>query len=438
MSPKGKRFRYSLTAVGLAAALVTMAACGSSKSTSSKNTSASSSSTGGSQGTTASTASAASGSPFVIGAISDATGAQSSSLATTLQTAQAWASWINDNGGINGHPVKLIAKDSASNPSTALTEVKEMVEQDHIIALVGDQTNFDAQFATYLRQQGIPIVGGSLAQKAAISDPNYFPQGATKIPNGYNEIHLAVAKGLTKMGYIYCAESPSCAQGVPTRRALAAMQGAQLVYSGAVAAAAPDYTAQCLAAKGAGAQVRSIAHASAVVIRVATSCSQQGYNPLKTGNDGEVAVNWATSPAMQGAVASQNDAPFSDTSNPAIQTMINALDKYQPSVTKAPSWGMNDVYAWASGQLFAAAAKAANLGDGATSAQVVTGLYKLHDETLGGIAPPLNFTNNGKGHNIYCSFVQGVENNAFVQPQGDTLTCAPQATMAPLITAMGG
>ncbi len=433
MSPMGKRFRYSLTAVGLAAGLVTMAACSSSK-----GTSASSSTTGGSQGTTASTGSAASGSPFVIGTIADVTGPVASSLATTNQTLEAWASWINDNGGINGHPVKLIAKDDASNPTTALSEVKEMVEQDHIIALVGDQSNFDAQFATYLQQQGIPVVGNGLFQKASYSNPYYFPEGATLAPNSYNQIHLGVAKGLTKMAYFYCAETPSCAQGVAFNKALSAMQGGQLVYSGSIAAAAPDYTAQCLAAKDAGAQVLSIAHASAVVVRVATSCSQQGFNPLKTGDDGEVAANWATSPAMQGALSAQNVAPINDTSNPAVQTMIQALDKYQPGVTKAPSWGMNDVYAWASGQLFAAAAKAANLGDGATSAQVVSGLYKLHDETLGGIAPPLNFTNNGKGHNIYCSFVQGVENNQFTMPQGDTLTCAPEAALAPVITALGG
>ena len=79
---------------------------------------------------------------------------------------EAWADWTNANGGINGHQVKLIAMDTGFNPSTALAEVKQLVEQDHIIALVGEQTSFDATFATYLQQKGIPAVGAGLYTQA--------------------------------------------------------------------------------------------------------------------------------------------------------------------------------------------------------------------------------------------------------------------------------
>jgi branched-chain amino acid transport system substrate-binding protein len=113
--------------------------------------------------------------------------------------------------------------------------------------------------------------------------------------------------------------------------------------------------------------------------------------------------------------------------------MINALDKYQPGVSTSATYGENDVFSWVSGLLFTAAAKAANLGNNATPAQLVTGLYALHNETLGGMAPPLTFTNNGKGHQIYCAFVQGVQNNQFVMPQGQTLSCAPPAVVAPAL-----
>jgi branched-chain amino acid transport system substrate-binding protein len=129
----------------------------------------------------------------------------------------------------------------------------------------------------------------------------------------------------------------------------------------------------------------------------------------------------------------QNDVPFAPTSNPGIQTMINALNKYAPGEATASTYGENDVYSWVSGLLFTAAAKAANLGDNATPAQVKAGLYALHNETLGGMAPPLNFANNGKGHEISCSFVQGVSNNQFVMPQGQTLNCAPQAAIASML-----
>jgi branched-chain amino acid transport system substrate-binding protein len=373
---------------------------------------------------------------LVIGSVTDVTGAEASSEGTVNKTLDAWATWTNANGGINGHPVKLIAMDTGFNPSTALSEVKQLVEQDHIIALVGEQTSFDATFVPYLQQKGIPMVGGGLFTQASFTNPDWFPQGTTAIPENYNLMHLGTTKGFSKFAYLYCAESPACAQSVPLYKGLGAAQGVSVVYTAAVAASSPDYTAPCLAAQSAGAQYISIGDNSSVILRVASSCSQQGFNPLKVGTDGSVTGAWATSPAMQGALAVQNDAPFSDTANPAIQTMITALDKYAPGVTTSESWGENDVFAWASGLLFAAAAEAANLGTNATPAQVVSGLYALHNNNLGGIAPPISYTNNGKGHQIYCSFVQGVEGNKFTAPQGQALTCAPVTTLAPMIAAL--
>jgi branched-chain amino acid transport system substrate-binding protein len=421
-------------AVLLGVGLVVLAGCGSSSKSSSSATTA-----GGGSATTAGSGgggSSSGGAPFVIGSVTDVTGAEASSEGTVNKSLEAWADWTNANGGINGHQVKLIAMDTGFNPSTALAEVKQLVEQDHIIALVGEQTSFDATFATYLQQKGIPAVGAGLYTQASFTNPDWFPQGTTTIPENYNEIHLGVTKGFTKFADLYCAESPACAQSVPLIKAIAPTQGVTLAYSASVAAASPDYTAPCLAAKAAGAQYMGIGDNSSVIIRVATSCMQQGYTPTQVGTDGSVTATWATSPAMQGALAVQNDAPFSDTANPGIQTMITALNKYQPGVYTSPTYGENDVYAWTSGLLFTAAAKAANLGDNATAAQVINGLYALHDETLGGMAPPLSYANNGKGHQIYCSFVQGVQNNQFVMPQSQTLTCAPPNTLAPIISAL--
>jgi branched-chain amino acid transport system substrate-binding protein len=430
----------ALAALGMSAVLLA-GACGSSKSSSSATTSsggAATTSGSGSATTTGGSGGSASGSPFVIGSISDVTGAEASSLGTSEKAVQAWADWTNDNGGINGHKVKLISEDTGFNPSTALSEVKQMVEQDHIIALIADQSSFDATFVPYLQQHGIPLVGGGLFQQASWTNPDYFPQGATTLPQNYNLVHLGPSHGKNKLALLYCAESPACAQSVPLYKSLTASLGVSLVYTASVSASSPDFTAPCLAAKNAGANYMSIGDASSVVIRVATSCQQQGYSPLQVSTDGTVTNAWATSPAMQGAIMVQQNAPFSDTSNPAIQTMLTALNKYEPGVTTSQSWGENDVFSWASGQLFTAAAKAANLGDNATSAQVIQGLYALKGDTLGGLAPPLTYTNTGKGHQVYCSFVMGVANNKFTTPQGSTLSCAPTAVINPIVAASGG
>jgi branched-chain amino acid transport system substrate-binding protein len=79
--------------------------------------------------------------------------------------------------------------------------------------------------------------------------------------------------------------------------------------------------------------------------------------------------------------------------------------------------------AWAGGMLFAAAAKAANLGDNATAAQVYTGLYALQGDTLGGLAPPLTF-HQGQPTSVNCWFYSVINNHQFTSPYGTAPTCA--------------
>jgi branched-chain amino acid transport system substrate-binding protein len=428
-----RRPSHGSAAMALLALALIAGACSSSKQSTGTPATTSSAATTGSAGTGGSSTKA-SGTPYVIGTISDVTGAEASSEGTTNATLQVWVDWVNANGGINGHPVKLIAFDTQFNPANALADAKQLIS-DHIIALVSDQTSFDSTFESAMQQAGIPVVGGGLFQQSWYTNPDFYPQGTTTLPSLYNEIKLGVNKGMTKMGWFYCAESPACSQSVPLIKGLAQIAGANLAYTASVSASAPNYAAQCLAAQSAGVQFLAIGDNSSTIIRVAQSCAQQNFKPLEVGTDGSVTAEWATSPVMQGALAVQQNAPFSDTANSAIATMIGAIKKYNPSILTAGSWGENDVYSWASGQLFAAAAKAGNLGDNPTAAGVVQGLTSLKAETLGGLAPPLTFA-SGQNHEIYCEFVQGVSGNKFVQPQGDSLVCAPEATLAPVIAGV--
>lgn len=44
---------------------------------------------------------------------------------------------INANGGIDGHQVKIVAKDDASDPQTAVSDAQSLVSSDHAVALIG-------------------------------------------------------------------------------------------------------------------------------------------------------------------------------------------------------------------------------------------------------------------------------------------------------------
>jgi branched-chain amino acid transport system substrate-binding protein len=155
-------------------------------------------------------------------------------------------------------------------------------------------------------------------------------------------------------------------------------------------------------------------------------CSAQGFHPIYV-NTGAMNKSSLSVSALEGMVGITWDLPAETTSNAAIQTMVSAVDAYQPGITDSDSWGPNVSNTWASGMLFAAAAKAGNLGDNATSAQVLNGLYALHAETLGGLAPPLTYV-QGKPTTIGCWFLVGIKNHQWATPYGTQPYCESSAS----------
>jgi hypothetical protein len=73
----------------------------------------------------------------------------------------------------------------------------------------------------------------------------------------------------------------------------------------------------------------------------------------------------------------------------------------------------------------AQALKHANVGKTATitSADILNGLYKMDGNTLGGLAPPLNFSPTSTGQKINCWFTMAIQNQAFTAPDGLKLSC---------------
>src|SRR4051794_12813770 len=86
--------------------------------------SCSSSSSGGTASSDPSTT--LTGSPIVIGNVGGYSSDQASSEAGAELVLKAWAQSVNDNGGINGHPLKLIVKDIGNNAAGGLAAVKEL------------------------------------------------------------------------------------------------------------------------------------------------------------------------------------------------------------------------------------------------------------------------------------------------------------------------
>jgi branched-chain amino acid transport system substrate-binding protein len=367
---------------------------------------------------------------LTVGYICSCTGPEASSIAITKPAYQAWQQWANAHGGVDGHQVKVIYENDSSNPGTSLAEVETLVAQDHVAVLV-DGGSQDAAWATYVRDHGVPVVGGLTTSEPFSTNPDFFPSGQT--PDTYNTNFVLAAKkvGATKLAVFYCAEAAICQQGVAPLRTTAEKLKAPLVYDAAISASAPNYAAPCLAAKDSGAQALVVADASAVVESVMASCVQQGYTPWAINLGSGVALSFAHSPGLSNRmIGSEPDLPFFTQSTPAAKTYRRALERYEPSVLASPNYGEAVTQLWVSGLLLQAAGAqsgAAKTGT-LTSAEIKNGLYDLKGTTLGGMAPPLTF-HRGSGNPEDCWFWIKTQNGEFTAPYGLKPTCvAPTPT----------
>jgi branched-chain amino acid transport system substrate-binding protein len=193
-----------------------------------------------------------------------------------------------------------------------------------------------------------------------------------------------------------------------------------------MSSSAPDYTAQCLAAKSAGADGLFIAAiSSAAALRVTRNCVQQSYTPHLIEPAGAFDQSFAGAPGTNGMIAPESTVPFFDTSNAGIQTMNAAFNQYAPGLTKASTYNDVPVWQWTSGLLIAAAAKAGDVGTTKplTAAAMLAGIYALHSTNLGGMTPTLTFV-KGKPNYNKCWFYAAIQNGKFATPYGLTPTCA--------------
>lgn len=398
-------------------------------------------SSGGSGGKTPtgaapSTNSALQGDPIVLGTICSCSGPQAAALGLVKDSANAWAAWTNASGGVNGHPVKLIVEDDGSNPATALQAVKKLVEQDHVIAIVGETSLVDANWASYIQSKGVPVVGGLSVEAPFLSNPDFFATGASVPVMIVGQFAAMQQQNLKSFGVLYCAESPVCAQLDGLAKLAAGVTGGTIsTHSGKVAATSPNYNAQCLAMKNGKVDGLQIAAASTVVTRVADQCATLGYKPIQINQTTTFAQDWLKNPNLDGALLISSNANYLDDSVPGVKDFLDALAKYQPNVPASDQFGYDNIYPWIGGQLFAAAAKAGNLTSTSKPADVTAALYQLEGETLNGLTAPLTFT-KGQPNFVNCYYVTQVKSGKLTSLNDGKESCLSNEQTTALANAL--
>jgi branched-chain amino acid transport system substrate-binding protein len=363
-----------------------------------------------------------------IGMVGTFSGPLASGTLKMPEVMQAWVKWTNAHGGLAGHQVKLYVDDDGGNATAAITDVRTVIQSDHVVALVSDLGYADSSWAAYAQQQGVPVIGGQSEDAPFVTNPDFFPSSTGAAGESYGLMAIAKTYG-SKVATIYCAEAPVCKGAAAADAELATGLGVHVAYAGLIAASAADYTATCQAIKASGAQSVVMGLASATVVKFVQDCLDQGVKaePIIGGITGTSTTS--ASPVMKNFLDVDDVFPYFDTSTPATQAFQSAMRQYAPDL--GSQLGSFAAHVWAAGELFAAAVKQSGASP-VTAKSVKAGLYALPaGTTLGGLTPPLSFTKSAVNPDqVTCYFVWGNKNGKAYEPQGLKTSCAPSAVIA--------
>lgn len=149
---------------------------------------------------TAEEVSAPSGPPILVGNIASLTGPISTK--SSADAVRVYLEKWNERGGFDGRPLELVSEDSAVDPAKAQAAAKKLVEQDKVVALVGNSFFFDCALNGPLYQQhDVPWMSLAIDETCS-GNPALFP--VTPAPSTqFNAMaqHL-LDEGKTKLFYV--------------------------------------------------------------------------------------------------------------------------------------------------------------------------------------------------------------------------------------------
>jgi len=360
----------------------------------------------------------AGGAPVAIGHIGTYSGVIGSLQAGGMRTAQIWAQSVNARGGLGGHPVRLVTADDGGDPARYLSITKDMVENQGVVAFVGNMAPLSINGGVkYLEEKKIPVVGGDLTNLAWFESPMLFAHGTWIIHTFWGAIRMAVQKGNTRVGLLYCAEAEICTKGQQYFDEGVKRVGGQPVYKAQVSLAQPDFTAECLQAKNANVQAFIMGADDSTISRVMKSCAQQGYHPQYASFAIAVTSRLQSDPNAEGFLAPQSTFPWMADDTPAAQEYQQAIRSSGGNLTTSSTTSL----VWTAGKLLEAAS--VHLGSSPTPAEFLDGLYRLHDERLGGLSYPLHFEAGKPPVKQECYFAIQVKGGKWIAPEGSKLQC---------------
>src|SRR5512143_3270698 len=134
--------------------------------------------------------------PIRIGAILSVTGPASFLGAPEARTLEMLVEETNKKGGILGHKVELIVKDSGASPEKAFSFAKQLIEEEKVFAIIGPSTSGETMKIKSLAEEGKTILLSCAAAEVIV---NPVAKYVFKTPQKDSDAILKIFDQMKKM-----------------------------------------------------------------------------------------------------------------------------------------------------------------------------------------------------------------------------------------------
>ena len=362
-------------------------------------------------GTACSSSGTGSGSGTItIGVLTDLTGPAASGNKTTPDGVKAGVAYAKDKG----YTIKYVVADTQSSPTGVLTAAQELVEHDHVLAVLA-VSSLTFLAANFLTQHHVPVVGAGEDASEWVSTPNMFsvfgPLDASKVATTAGLFFKM--EGATSIGSLGYNIAPQSADAAESTAVSAQEAGLKAPYVNAsFAFGSTNVQPIAWAMKGAGVDGVTASVDPNTGLLLVTALRQAGANIkvalLPTGYGGDLQQ------AGPGALSSAQNVFFSSTFEP-IEMHTAATEQFikyakDAGISGDPTYAEYDAYAAVA--LLVQGLQGA--GSSPTQAKLISALSSVHNFDAAGLlgSQSVDFANRtasplGPGNCLYFAKLSG-------------------------------
>jgi len=350
-------------------------------------------------------------STITIANIASLSGVAPGLFQTAQQATEAFAAYVNSQGGIYGRVLKVIPYDDQNDSGQNQADSQDACGK--AFALVGSESAFDDGGASVVAKCGIPNVAGfaATAQMAATSE-TYSPSGLTEhyYPLGpANWMKAQHPTSITKAAMIYLSPPVTVLSAEREMQAYSSV-GFNWIYTASTQVTEPNYTPYVLQMRSKGVQLVMMSSDYESTARLEQAMQQQNWEPTVrywSGTTYDPGFINLTQPESNGDYLYLTSAMFQDQPPiPEMQLYLSWMGKVNPGYKK-DAFGLD---AWAADELFLQVVKA--VGPDLTRKALLSQLSQIHSFGANGLLAPADVGNRLPSP---CFDIAQIQNGQFVR-----------------------